>query len=769
MQIKNYRLTADEIIDLVQTDPQKSREVIRDLIHEYNSMPCGITWKVADPVKEEIFFDNNGIKRSMSKSFAYLKHREDLSISCKSQQPPNDFIIGDNYHALQLLQDKFYGQFGLIYCDVPYNTGKANEFKYNDKYIDSSDPWRDAKWLSFINKRFRLIKNLLQPHGILGVSIDDYEIAQLILLLDEIFGRANRLAICPVEVNSSGKNRKGIAVQHEYLLLYTRDISECIDKVHVSLNATTKGFAKTGDPVLKFVASDKEAVLSTMDALAAFVGYKGKSKKDLKAKCEKAGYGLTYEMLSGGANMFDCNGPFKKRGIIKTGSDSDAAARPTMAYNIYYDDTNMKDDIDFKPIFYLEKDLPNLPANIRDRLICIQPVDANGNKKRWSWKDENVIAESQKGGNLLVTKTMKKSGDISYAISYREYVKYAGGSSVNDITPSNITDFRVEQRFTTRLFTTLLNDIQYRTTNGTNRLKELIGNSGFGYPKPVQFIEDILKTFTKPGDIVGDFFVGSGTTMEAVLSVNKSTGRNLRFITCTNNENNIAYDVTLKRLQALVKMGYDINLNVFEISYQEVDDLNNVSENINLVSKLCEYTHDYYKLVYNVTREQPLNVPDLRCLINDYDGIVLIIKKDNRVSGSSGGSNSLAGFGDFMRRTNNSDAVIKKLFNSLPNDVLKIYICESDIKDRYSDMSGDEVNLDELYPINLIETIKYAIADTKDKSVLMESGVNGGLSSEEEDLLKMSSVEAGIAEGADNVDDDDTYSMDFTGDEEDED
>lgn len=765
MQIKNYRLTADEIIDLVQTDPQKSREVIRDLIHEYNSMPCGITWKVADPVKEEVFFDNNGVKRSMSKSFAYLKHRADLSISCDSQQPPNDFIIGDNYHALQLLQDKFYGQFGLIYCDVPYNTGKANEFKYNDKYIDSSDPWRDAKWLSFINKRFRLIKNLLQPHGILGVSIDDYEIAQLILLLDEIFGRANRLAICPVEVNSSGKNRKGIAVQHEYLLLYTRDINECIDKVHVALNATTKGFAKTGDPVLKFIATEEGAVLSTMDALAEFVGCKGKSKRDIKAKCEKIGYGTTYDMLSS-ASMFDCNGPFKKRGIIKTGSDSDAVARPTMAYNIYYDDTNMVDDIDFKPIFYLEKDLPNIPANVRDRLICIQPVDANGNKKRWSWKDENVIAESQKGGNLLVTKTEKKSGAVSYAISYREYVKYAGGSS-RDITPSNVKGFRVEQSFTTRLFTTLLDDIQYRTTNGTNRLKELIGNSGFGYPKPVPFIEDILKTFTKQGDIVGDFFVGSGTTMEAVLSVNKATGRNLRFITCTNNENNIAYDVTLKRLQALVNKGYDINLNVFEIGYHEVDDLSNVAENINLVSKLCEYTHDYYKLVYNVTREQPLNVPDLRCLINDYDGIVLIIKKDtgldNRSSGKASTSpTGLSGFGDFMKKSNNSDAVIKRIFNNLPNDVLKIYICESDIKDRYSDMSGDEVNLDELYPINLIETIKYAIADTKDKSVLMETSSNSKLSEEEENLLRRASVEADISS------DEDTYNMDFTGDEEDE-
>ena len=155
MQIKNYTLSAEEIIDLVHTDPSKAENIIRDLITEYNSMPCGITWKVSDKVKETKFQKNNGEVCDIQNSFAYIKHRRDLDINPEKILPYNTFVIGDNYHVLEIMQDKFQNELAFVYCDVPYNTGNDKDFMYNDNMVDASDPWRDSKWLNFINRRFK--------------------------------------------------------------------------------------------------------------------------------------------------------------------------------------------------------------------------------------------------------------------------------------------------------------------------------------------------------------------------------------------------------------------------------------------------------------------------------------------------------------------------------------------------------------------------------------------------------------------------------------
>jgi adenine-specific DNA-methyltransferase len=85
------------------------------------------------------------------------------------------------------------GKIDLIYIDPPYNTGNR-DFTYNDKYVEKEDTWRHSKWLSFMNKRLSLARELLTPKGIIFISIDDNEGAQLKLLCDEIYGEDNFLA-----------------------------------------------------------------------------------------------------------------------------------------------------------------------------------------------------------------------------------------------------------------------------------------------------------------------------------------------------------------------------------------------------------------------------------------------------------------------------------------------------------------------------------------------------------------------------------------------
>ncbi len=96
-------------------------------------------------------------------------------------------IEADNYHALQLLEYLYAGKVDCIYIDPPYNTG-AKDWKYNNDYVDGADVYRHSKWLSFMEKRLRLAKKLLNPStGVLVVTIDEHEVHRLRMLLDEIF------------------------------------------------------------------------------------------------------------------------------------------------------------------------------------------------------------------------------------------------------------------------------------------------------------------------------------------------------------------------------------------------------------------------------------------------------------------------------------------------------------------------------------------------------------------------------------------------------
>ena len=104
---------------------------------------------------------------------------------------PNHILIeGDNLEALTALTYTHAGKIDVIYIDPPYNTGNK-DFSYNDKYVDSEDSYRHSKWLSFMSKRLRIAKRLLSDRGVIFISIDDNEQAQLKILCDEIFGADN--------------------------------------------------------------------------------------------------------------------------------------------------------------------------------------------------------------------------------------------------------------------------------------------------------------------------------------------------------------------------------------------------------------------------------------------------------------------------------------------------------------------------------------------------------------------------------------------------
>lgn len=115
-----------------------------------------------------------------------VKEVKNKEIITDKNKPVNLLIEGDNYHALSVLNYTHEKKIDVIYIDPPYNTG-SNKWIYNNKYIDSEDEFRHSKWLSFMSKRLKLARNLLKDNGVIIVTIDDYEIHSLGLLMDEIF------------------------------------------------------------------------------------------------------------------------------------------------------------------------------------------------------------------------------------------------------------------------------------------------------------------------------------------------------------------------------------------------------------------------------------------------------------------------------------------------------------------------------------------------------------------------------------------------------
>jgi adenine-specific DNA-methyltransferase len=180
------------------------------------------------------------------KSLPVLKEVKNKGIITNENKLVNLLIEGDNYHALSVLNYTHEKKVDIIYIDPPYNTGKKDEFKFNDQWIDENDSYRHSKWLSFMEKRLQLAKSLLKNSGVIFISIDDNELTQLRLLLDEIFDR-NFIALF-IHKNNSSKNQANlVSVSTEYLLLYKRTKDGLKGKEWKIFKKGAKDIARTYD------------------------------------------------------------------------------------------------------------------------------------------------------------------------------------------------------------------------------------------------------------------------------------------------------------------------------------------------------------------------------------------------------------------------------------------------------------------------------------------------------------------------------------------
>ena len=169
------------------------------------------------------------VEERLREEIPVLTEVKERAIISDSADAPNHILIeGDNLEALTTLSYTHEGAIDVIYIDPPYNTGNK-DFVYNDKFVDAEDEYRHSKWLSFMSKRLRIAKRLLSDKGVIFISIDDNEQAQLKLLCDEIFGGENFRNTLLVRRRTKTLNlqfaENGLKTQNvgaEYALVYAK-------------------------------------------------------------------------------------------------------------------------------------------------------------------------------------------------------------------------------------------------------------------------------------------------------------------------------------------------------------------------------------------------------------------------------------------------------------------------------------------------------------------------------------------------------------------
>ena len=153
-----------------------------------------------------------------------LKEVKNKEIITNEDKPANLLIEGDNYHALSVLNYTHAKKVDVIYIDPPYNTGAKN-WKYNNHYVEKDDAFRHSKWLSMMDRRLSLAKNVLKSNGCLICAIDENEHANLSLLLGQIFPSHNIDSITVVH-NPRGVQGKNFSYNHEYAVFVYPNLKE---------------------------------------------------------------------------------------------------------------------------------------------------------------------------------------------------------------------------------------------------------------------------------------------------------------------------------------------------------------------------------------------------------------------------------------------------------------------------------------------------------------------------------------------------------------
>ena len=402
--------------------------------------------------------------------YPYLK---EIDRVCNA--PENDawhtLIEADNYHALQLLKYMYAGKVDCIYIDPPYNTG-AKDWKYNNRFVDSSDAYPHSKWLSFMKRRLALAKELLNPEdSVLIVTIDEKEYLRLGMLLEDMFKEA-RIQMISSMISPQGSARKYQFTRiDEYIFIVTLG-KACPQSLPLSddwrINPGDKRTTHLLWNILMRTGSGSHRKGNTKQFYPIFVSKDG-------TKIEGVG-----DVLKENESRLSISPPpecIAVWPIHKDGSEGIWQHSRDSFINL------------------LEKGYVKL-GNLKNNTVSI------------SYLPKNMIAKVE-NGSFIVT---GRNADGSI-ISNNEYRDISGTSQWR-IASHDAT------RFGSQLNKTIMPDRKFPYPKSLYAVEDCIRF----------FVSN------KPNALILDFFAGSGTTAHATMLLNHLDGGHRRCISVTNNE-----------------------------------------------------------------------------------------------------------------------------------------------------------------------------------------------------------------------------------------
>lgn len=396
-----------------------------------------------------------------------------------AKEPVHAVINAENSHALRMLGFTHREAVDTIYIDPPYNTG-SNSWIYNDRYVSGDDSFRHSKWLSFMDRRLTLARDLLKETGVIVVAIGDDEHHRLRMLMDKVFGEHNFISSV-VWQGGRKNNARFISNGADYMLAYAKNLSTW-SKPGVPLKEAPSVSTIRADEIQERGAKwrvPKPGVIEALTAAAQIWSTRG--DEELEQTSERYA-----------AWMND----FKKTGIPDAG---------VTRFN--------RLDGEGEPI-NTDGDLSAPGAG--NRYDILHPVT------------QQAVKSPSRGWRLTYEEMLKKidRGEVYFGPDEKKIPRSITRlSEIADMVPVSVFDI-VRTRGSNHLY-------RARPNNG------VFPDARFPYPKDHTVLMEWLDLMTPRDGVILDFFGGSGSTLEAVLRLNEENATSERTcILVTNNELN---------------------------------------------------------------------------------------------------------------------------------------------------------------------------------------------------------------------------------------
>lgn len=287
-----------KISDLKEGADDSTALLYNEIINELNNTKkYGLVWDTEHTKEDAVL--------KCEKEIPILSLDETKTIINGGQN--NILIEGDNYYSLIALNMIAKESIDVIYIDPPYNTGNKTSdggFRYNDNFIKDDNGFRHSSFLSFMNSRLRLAKQILKKDGSIFISIDDNECSALKMLCDDIFGVNHFVTIIPriTKPQRAGQERY-MDISHDYILVYSMldDFANVIDRDY-DISKVKE------DKIGKYIVGDTKAILAAQSQGYSEGGdydfeYNGKIYKPIDKKGVRNRWLWTKERMEAAAKL----------------------------------------------------------------------------------------------------------------------------------------------------------------------------------------------------------------------------------------------------------------------------------------------------------------------------------------------------------------------------------------------------------------------------------------------------------------------------------